>query len=281
MVQLRTPRYKRAILSTTLPVSPSEAHSGTGLARTGHHNDCFVSSASDYGTYVDPPTEYPYLMSDTTVVATGGETCDPSYAVDPAPGRQECFTATAELEQFHWSYLNVAWYEPTLRKWRDGGCFTGIGQRLGYRLVLMPGTVITPVCPGYAYTLNLQLRNEGYAAPFNPRTVELILRHTDGSTYTFELPGNPQLWLPGETHTISHRITLPSGLPAGNYELILNLPDPEPRLHHRPEYAIRLVGSQWETSTGYNRLNQTLELHRIYLPIVLDRSQGSGLGANV
>jgi hypothetical protein len=268
MTQLRTPRYKQIIFSSTLPVSPSEAHSGTGLARTGHHNDCFVSSASDYGTYIDPPTEYPYLHEDTKYVVMGGETCITDSS--GSPDRWECYTATEELEQFHWSFLNIDWYTPTLQLWRDGGCFPEIEQRLGYRLALLHGTYDNQVMAGGDFHLNLQLVNEGYAAPFNPRVVELVLRHTSGLTHTFELPDDPRFWLPGETHAISHKIGIPLSLPAGSYELLLNLPDPEHRLRHRPEYAIRLAGSMWEASTGYNKLNHIVTVvHGICLPIIL------------
>ena len=41
----------------------------------GHHNDCFLASDTDFGTYVDVTTEYPYLEQDTTYVSMGGETC--------------------------------------------------------------------------------------------------------------------------------------------------------------------------------------------------------------
>jgi hypothetical protein len=279
MTQLRTPRYKQIIFSTTSPISPSQAHSDTGLARTGHHNDCFVSSASDYGTYIDPPTEYPYLQEDTKYVVMGGETCDPSYAADPDPGRRECYTATEELEQFHWSFLNIDWYTPTLQLWRDGGCFPEIEQRLGYRLALLEVAFPDQITIGQGFTLSMQIRNEGYAAPYNPRAVELVLSRTDGLTHAFELYNpdpsdtidrlkDPRFWLAGGTYAPSYTSTIPLTLPAGNYELFLNLPDPE--LRHRPEYAIRLVGCPWEPSTGFNRLNRFVTvISHIYLPVVL------------
>jgi uncharacterized protein YjbI with pentapeptide repeats len=259
MVQLRAPRYKQNIFNTTLAVRPSEAHSGTNLARTGHHNDCFLSSASDYGTYIDPPSEYPYLEEDTKYVVMGGETCDPSFADDPAPERLKCQTALEELARFHWSFLNIDWYKPTLQSWRDDGCFAEIEQRLGYRFALVQRTFPDQARLGDSFQFSLQLENQGFAAPFNPRAVELILRGTDGTIYTFELPDDPRFWLPGEPVTISNTLSMPLSLPAGDYELLLNLPDPEPALRHRPEYAIRLAdGGDWEEATGYNRLNHTL-----------------------
>jgi hypothetical protein len=284
MVQLRTPRYKYNIFSDTVicsdcipqvltPTNESQAHTGIPVARTGHHNDCFASSASDYGTYVYTPTEYAYLEEDTKWVVMGGETCDPGFAIDPDPDRLKCSTALTELEQFHWSYLNIDWYEPTLRKWRDEGCFPEIEQRLGYSFTLTtPGTFSDQIRPGGDFTFSLQLENKGFAAPFNPRTVELILRHTNGSTYPFKLPDDrqydPCFWLPGEIHTISHTIHISPSLPAtGCYELLLNLPDPE---LPDPKYAIRLANENttWEENTGYNNLNHVVGMC-IYLPTIL------------
>lgn len=297
MVQLRTPRYKQNIFSTTLPISPSEAHSGTYLARTAHHNDCFVSSASDYGTYIDPPTEYPYLEEDTKYVVMGGETCDPSFAADPAPDRLDCYTATKELEQFHWSFLNIDWYTPTLQSWRDNGCFPEIQRRLGYRFTLIEGTYTKEVKPGDKFAIDIKLRNDGWGAPFTPRLVELWLRHnTRDVLYYATLPDDPRFWLgdASTTYSLNRTICTPIDMPLGDYELLLRLPDPEPSLHWRPEYAIRLANDQvWEGNTGYNKLLHTVTVtgtatspacdgppilkpvFKIYLPVIFHNFNGS------
>ena len=41
----------------------------------GHHNDCFLASSTDFGTYDDKSVEYPYLKDDTKYTVMGGETC--------------------------------------------------------------------------------------------------------------------------------------------------------------------------------------------------------------
>ncbi len=288
MVQLRTPRYKYNIFSDTVeysgtipivltPVNSIQAHQGSNVARTGHHNDCFLSSTSDYGTYVYTPTELPYLEAETKYVVMGGETCDPKYAIDPDPSRLECQNALAEMERFHWSYLNRDWYTPTLQSWQENGCFTEIEQRLGYRFVLLEGSYANEVRAGESFTFSLKLRNEGWAAPFNPRLVKLLLRHTgDGSFYPVTLPDDPRFWLADGhiTYTLSHTLSIPVDLPPGDYELLLHLPDPHPSLSGRPEYAIRFANELvWENSTGYNRLLHTLKVHepipKVYLPLIL------------
>jgi len=54
---------------------------------------------------------------------------------------------------------------------------------------------------------------------------------------------------------------LPSTVEPGTYQLLLNLPDPEPTLKGRPEYSIRLANAGvWEAATGYNNLQATIEI---------------------
>ncbi len=135
------------------------------------------------------------------------------------------------------------------------------------------------------YSFGFQVKNEGYAAPYNPRLVELVFRRTDALTYTrtftiYDPSGprdderDPRFWLAGGTYTISQVVSFPTGLPAGSYEVMLNLPDPEPVLRDQPAYSIRLVGSDWEASTGYNKLDHTIMVTGYtYLPIVLKSNQ--------
>ena len=268
MVQLRTPGYKQNIFSDTAPVDQVTAHKGSHQARTGHHNDCFVSSMSDGGTYVNPSVEYPYLEEETKWVPMGGETCDYNALSDKDSSRLECATALDELARFHWSFLNLDWYQPVLRKWQKDGCFTEIERRLGYYFTLLQGTYDSQVKPGDNFKFSLVLKNEGFSAPFNPRAAELILRHTDGSTHALKLPSDPRFWLPGNTHTITDKITVPKDFPPGQYELLLNLPDPEPKLRQRPEYSIRLANENiWEEKTGYNKLNHKVIVESpVYYP---------------
>jgi hypothetical protein len=54
---------------------------------------------------------------------------------------------------------------------------------------------------------------------------------------------------------------LPNDMPSGEYELFLNLPDPYPCIHDRPEYSIRLANKDlWEPVTGYNSLNHKIRV---------------------
>jgi hypothetical protein len=280
MVQLRRPYFKYNIFDSVTysngipfptPFPISLAHTCTDVARIGYHNDCFLCSPSDCGTYVYTPTEYPYLSQETKYVAMGGETGLYTACVDYDLGRLECKTAQQELEQFHWSFLSRDWFAGTHEIWRKGGCFEEIERRLGYRLALLEGTFDQSVRPGCDLSFRLQIVNEGYAAPYNERPVELILRHRSGAVYSFPLQADSRFWLPGEVHTISQTVPIPLCLPGGRYDMLLYMPDPAVTLAHRPEYAIRLANQgTWEPETGYNRLNRVLTVthHGVCLPLL-------------
>jgi hypothetical protein len=253
MVALRTPDFKRRFTGTT-PLAASEAFNGTARARLAHHNDCFLASSNDWGTYTNTSVEYPFLQTETTHLAMGGETCN--YA----PPRSDCPTALKELSMFHYSYLSNGYIKSVLDGFKAQGCYEEIKQRLGYRFVLQNGSYSSTAKPGGPLAVSFNMLNKGFAAPYNTRNVELILRNTSTSAvYRFKLNTDPRLWLPGQTSTVNQSVTLPADMPKGNYAVLLNLPDPMSALSTRPEYSIQLANTNtWEAATGFNNLNQVI-----------------------
>lgn len=256
MVTLHMPLEKMTF-DGSAAVTASEAFNSSAKARHAHSNDCFLSSTpTDVGTYTNIDTEYPYLQADTEYTAMGGETCKLN------PPRTDCPTALSELAMFHWSYLNIGFNTDVLNSWRNQGCFTEVQQRLGYRFVLLNGSYSMSGQPGGVFALKFSVLNQGWAAPFNARDVDLVFRNTaTGALYHTKLDTDPRHWLAGKTVEVSQTVTLPSNMEKGNYALLLNLPDPMPTIRNRPEYAIQLANSNtWEASTGFNNLNHTLSV---------------------
>lgn len=274
-VQVRYPQQKqKTVYGVNAPVTsaaltPAEAFQNTAKARIGHHNDCFLSSENDIGTYenydagsngFDTLNLKPYMALDSRFVPVGGETCsdfNPYSNCNGQPGGG----AQSEMERMHWSYLNADYNNALNNDWVGGGCIDEIKQRLGYRLELQTGEYPTEAQPGQSISIKIDLKNKGFAAPFNARLLRLLLRNAvTGAIWQVELPEDPRTWLAGEaTYSIEHSFCLPTDLPQGNYELLLHLADPYPALTDRPEYAIRLANEGvWEAATGYNKL-----LHQI------------------
>jgi hypothetical protein len=253
MVQLRTPGFKRGFYGASA-LTAGHAHSGEPAARVGHHNDCFLGSADDVGTYVEPAVERPYLQAETTYLPMGGETCAAN------PPRSDCGTALRELAEYHWSYLNADYHPDVLGRWRGAGCMPEVQRRLGYRFTLTQGRFATGARAGGALQVRLDIRNDGWAAPFNPRAVQLVLRDDAGATVRrLPVSADPRTWRPGATATIHQSVAIPADLPAGTYRLALALPDQADALAQRPEYAVQTANVDlWDARTGVNDLRHTV-----------------------
>lgn len=261
-VALRYVAARQRLVGSAAPLADAAAFGATRQARIGIHNDCFLADATDQGTFDDVAlaAERAYLAAESRYTPMGGESCAAN------PPRSACATALAELEQFHWTYLNAEYHPDVLAGWQAGGCMPAITRRLGYRLRLVTADLPSVAAPGMALEVRLTLANDGYAAPINLRPVYLILRPQAGGAVTaLPLRLEPRTWLPG-SQTVAARVVVPALLAAGDYELLLHLPDPAAALANRPEYAIQLANAAiWETDTGYNRLNHVVTLAAVPL----------------
>jgi hypothetical protein len=264
-IQVRTMQMKQKALGRPSGVdgalTADEAFTNTPVARIGHHNDCFLASPDDFGTFLSDPItlDQEYLSAETRFLPMGGETCNVN------PPRSEWPTASAEMARYHYSYLNIDYHRGVLASWGDN--LAEAERRLGYRLRLTEGTFTDTVRPGRTFTIDLNLRNDGWAAPYNPREVEIVLRG-ESKSYVVPVDADPRRWAPGATSELSIRAC--AALPPGRYAVLLNLPAPEKRLRsqelrpgtdesYNAAYAIQLANDGvWESRTGYNDLGHTL-----------------------
>mgnify|MGYP002780528169 CR=1 FL=1 len=257
MVLLRYARDKKDMYGSSA-MDESSAFNGSNRARVGNKNDCFLASTDDQGTYwpLDSGSlsaQKNYLSQENLFFPQSGETCGWN------PPRSDCPTALAELRQMRWTSLGRL-PSDFVSRWSSQGCYDDISRRLGYRFRLISGTLPQRVARGETLSVNLRMTNEGFAGLYNPRRIELVLRNRSNGQET-RVSVSPsedvRLYLPaaGETKELSLRGRLPSGMTTGNYDLFLNLPDPNSSLNRRASYSIRLANSNtWESSTGYNRL---------------------------
>jgi hypothetical protein len=266
MVQIRYPSDIQSNYPQLL--TAQSAFRGTRQARVGFHNDCFLVDRTDAGTFYPKTAELrTYIGKVSPYMVVGGETCQ----IESPENRADCPSAEADLAQFHWSYLNADYHEPTLDRWRNSGCYQTISRKLGYRFQLSRSSFPTQIKPGGKLIGNFVVKNVGYASPFNPRGLELILRHQQtGQKYRIPIlkalskTQDPRFWLP-KAGEISVAVTgkIAANAPRGGYDLLLNLPDPMPKLANRAEYSIRLANEQlWESKTGFNSLKRTIQVKK-------------------
>ena len=283
-IALRTPAYKQAIFGGT---AIAQGFDGSDASRVAHHNDCYLASQTDLGTYDGNPgpraLQKQYLRDENRFLPMSGETCrrfqfEPAFetcgAGEDCVTRDACPAAIAESSQLRWSLLNTRYFPGLVGPgglWSQApACLDTIAARLGYRLQLVtgefPDTTLQGTC---RWSAQLRLRNTGFAAPFNPRALRLVFEPVGGGAATVVSliePGNatsdPRRWLPerGE-FSLALGAGVPVGLAPGNYRLHLSLPDPAAALGNDARYSIRLANAGlWNAGTGWNDLQQTLSV---------------------
>lgn len=280
MVQVRYPQIKQKLvygIHATV-ISPNleedQAFKPTSIARIGFHNDCFLSSPDDTGTYWDygttstPSSDQTkllkqYLTYDSKYVAVGGETCSDSFSP-----QNDCSGITlTEMNELRYSFLNADYNNAVNNDWQTQGCMDEIKRWLGYRFVMRSGTFPAAVTTGQNFSFVLEIQNVGFTAPFNERALELVLRNTT-SNQEYKIPitganSDSRFWLPGSFIRLNPSLVLPNSIPVGNYSLFLHLVDKSGtgELANRPEYSIRMANEgTWEERTGYNGLGHKLNV---------------------
>jgi hypothetical protein len=274
MVQVRTITQKGQMYGYA-PVQPARTGSA---ARVGHHNDCFLRNEHDSGTYGNPDPHSPgvpspqsdreFLEQDSRYVAVGGETCGVAAGTPEDPqDRTDCAKAVPEMAEYHYSFLNLDYSTVVIDKWRSQGCKLQVDKKLGYRFSLKCSSFPDSVNVAARLPVHIRIENTGWATPFNPRPVFLVLRNTvSGERTELRLDTDPRQWY--KTALIDENVELPSTVSAGTYELLLYLPDEASlRSTHEqdpirnPDYAIRMATEGvWEPATGFNKLLTTLRV---------------------
>jgi hypothetical protein len=263
MMTIRYPRLKWDMLGwdsdTARPVTAETAYTVTTQARIGYYSDGFIGDEHHYAMY-RLPGELEYARADTEFVIQEGEISDATeWKLQPG-------LVVSEMERLHQTALNRSGdgWRTVADIWKRHGDYDVIARRMGYRFRLISATMPVAVRPGEAFALQLVIANEGFARTMNPRSVELVLRNSaSGARHVicFDQPRGSRLWFPGPDETVTRTIqgALPANLASGEWEVLLNLPDPYASLHDRPEYSIRLANAgTWEAATGYNSLLHTV-----------------------
>ena len=192
---------------------------GAGRGRGAEHDGCVRASGEGVGTVVGGADREGW-RAEGRYVGMGGETCSVSEYCD-------CTDGVADMEEYHWSYLNSAYHPGVIARWRQEGCLGEIERRLGYRFVLETGRFTRRPVAGGEFVVGLELRNEGFASPFNPRPAKLVLTDASGrKRQVFDMPWDPRRWFAGKTHTLTAGFAVPPQFVAGDVcTLWLWLPD--------------------------------------------------------
>lgn len=265
-------RYAGYLMDWT-PTLPALSSVLAGNYRLGMHNDCFLASDTDVGTYSDTAatraTQRSYVAAMSALAPFGGETCNPADE-SGAVARTSCDDILGEGARYHLSYLNYEYYRPLFHEnWTSQGCMAEVRRKMGYRLQLVKSSHPASVAAGAALPLSLTVLNAGWARPFNPRGIRVLLRNRSTLAVTqIEATGaDPRGWLPGDTSVAALTATVPAALAAGTYDLLIAFPDP--LLASDVRYAIRpanadnsSAGQGWDATLGAFATGSSLSVTR-------------------
>lgn len=253
-------RYAGHLMEWT-PALPALASALAGSYRLGMHNDCFLASDSDVGSYSETAAtrnaQRAYIASLSALAPFGGETCNPADEAGAVP-RSSCAAILEEGARYHLAYLNDEYYRTLFHeKWIAAGCMAEVRRSIGYRLQLLALSHPARAAAGARLPLSLTVSNAGWSRPFNPRGIRILLRNRDSAALTaLDASGaDPRSWQPGMRSVALLSATLPAGLAAGNYDVLLAFPDPalagDARYSIRPANADNsAAGQAWDATLG-------------------------------
>ena len=262
-VELRTPVFAKEVIDRN-PV-----------AKVGLHNDCFMTSNSDMGTYSNFTTGSPANFGSSSAAKAwakslafdrsfGGETCpltketDVNNLVFHSERWRSCENMTSEPATLYMNYLNGEYAPDAVETWKEGKCYDDIRRSLGYRFKVT-GIQYTPVvAAGQDFSVTINILHSGWARLHKPRRAKLVLR-SGSEMHPFDLLNDKtERWAPGTATQISFTGAPP---PAGTYSVRLAIPDPD-----KPDailYAVRLASMRgganvFDESTGENNLGVSI-----------------------
>jgi Domain of unknown function (DUF4832)/Domain of unknown function (DUF4874) len=263
MMVMRYRKTKTTYFDDTTTLDGNTGWSGSDRARIGFENQCFMGDDRRTGTYQYGGSSGPwvYMNEEGKYVPQVGFP-DP----DCRDGRSTVQEMRSEMFASNWDLFGSAPHEILGLPANDPQELELIKQ-MGYHLRLETADLPTTASRGSEIGVTIKMANDGSGSLFNPRGVELILRHRvsgaivvlpiapDGKGNRSRLPG------PQTIRTIAIAGTLDAAMPTGTYDLLLNLPDVAPSLRDRAAYSVRLANRDtWEADTGYNRLLASVEI---------------------
>ncbi len=155
-VAVRSPMYLRAAMEDGIPAN-----------RLCFHNDAFLASSTDMGTYEDEnytrEEELLWVQQSLPEAFNGGETTNLSVYT-------KVENAIEEMDALNISYLNRYYSQDVLDAWKKvtygpQSAFTYINNHLGYRFSLRDITLQSEIYVNQDFGVSGYLRNSGFAKP--------------------------------------------------------------------------------------------------------------------
>ena len=186
-ILVRTPKMIYNYLGITIDDISSYIIKEDSISyRLGLFNDGYLGSDSDLGTYTNRALETKWLANQTSHLPYGGEVVIPNSTLHDI---DKCLP---EMKLMHLSYLNQAWNDEVIKKWKNTGydkscgndknfygvsAYDYINAHLGYRFILNKSTL------SYNDTsdihINLEIENKGFGNLIRNKKIEVYVLYDD------------------------------------------------------------------------------------------------------
>lgn len=253
-VSVRTPKMIYDYLGITADKIRDHVIAPTVKAyRLGLYNDGYLGSESDLGTYSDRRRDIEFLSRQTAHLPFGGE------VVVPDSPLHDIETCLPEMFEINLSYLNSAWNNAVIDKWKTTyytkACgadsryygktaYEYIENRLGYRFVLKRSVISFPAPD--ALDIALKLQNVGFGNLNKTKHSELIFTNASGGVAYSQAADD----FTGEVEL--HYNVAPE-LESGKYDVYLRLYGDE--MQGTPLYCIRFANDGlWNETLKANKI---------------------------
>ena len=244
-IHVRRPWFKQEFL---------KAQASVPAARFGHHNDCWLASRTDSGTYPEDQVDSlkTFIHDDSKYVAVGGETCS------VAPEFTNCKNAVKEFSYLGATYLNGDYHPEVISGFEKSGCWSTIKNSLGYRFE--PVAVHMAI---NAETMNLSgaltVKNSGWAPVYDGYVAVIRVRETGSDQLLAEqvlADFDLHTLTPNSIRDINFSVSIAKHLDLAALEIAVAIVDPAKELQRNPLYAIRLASKdmRWNPISGENIL---------------------------
>jgi len=235
--------------------------------KIGIHNDCFLSSNTDVGTYDEDQAirnkQREFIANLSAITPFVGETCDAQKRYS----RLDCKAILQEGAMFNLVSLGLDYDRRFHKKWKKQGCNAEVTNKLGYRIELLDADAPNELEQGEGGEVFVNLRNSGWSKMHRSRALVLIARNkVSKEEYKF-IAGDVADILPNEMMGITFELNLPKDATKGEYELSVSAPDASARLAKNSDYSVRFanennekLGQGWNNEDASFAMGLVLEL---------------------